>query len=320
MPEHALIQEPYDTPEEEEGLDLRAYWRVLWGRKWGILGLAFMITLLAALWSAQLTHIFRGTATILIQDRQSNLVSIEQVYAGEIDSRGFIPTQIGILKSREMARKLVERMALVDHPGFHHVTRSDNGFRWRDYVPTWLGGQLGAPESPKTPEQLTDRVVDAVLRALHVEPVRLSQLVAISFESRDRELTAQVPNVLTDVYIESDLEAKLGMTQKATTWLTERLEGLRGNLEASEQALQAYREQSGIMVTGSGDTTATRFDQLSSRLLEARQDRVQAETIYRQDHRGVHTEYTPFESPRLCRVAADGPILLALPVERGGRA
>ena len=283
MREPAFIREPQEFErEEDDGLDLRAYWRVLWGRKWVILGLAFMITLLAALWSAQLTHVYRGTATILIQDRQANLVSIEQVYAGEVDPRGFIPTQVGILESREMARKLVGRMGLVEHPAFHHVTRPEATFRLRDYVPTWLGGQLGAPAEPLSPAQLFDRVLDEVQKNLHVEPVRLSQLVDISFESRDRELAAEVPNVLTDVYIESDLEAKLAMTQKAASWLSERLDSLRGNLEASERALQTYREQAGIVVTGSGDSTATRFDQLSSRLLEARQARVEAETIHRQ--------------------------------------
>lgn len=269
--------------DDEDSLDLRHYWSVIWRRKWVILGLALMITLLAALVTASLTPVYRSTTTILIEDRQPNVVSIQQVGGGEFNRWDFIPTQIGILQSRELARKLAERMKLVGHPEFQPDPEAATAFNWRDYVPTWLGGQFGAPEAPlPTPAEVFDGVVEAVMERLTVTPVRNSMLVNISFDAHDAKLAARVPNELAEVYIESDLEAKLQMTEKATSWLTGRLEGLRENLETSERALQAYREQAGIVETGSGDTTSSRLDQLNSRLVEARQERVRAETIFRQ--------------------------------------
>jgi capsular exopolysaccharide synthesis family protein len=272
----------FERDLEEEGLDLRHYWSVVWGRKWVIMGLAFMVTLLAALWVTSVTPTYQSTATILIENRQGNVVSIQQVAGSEFSRFEFIPTQVGILQSRELAKRLVERMNLVNHPEYRYDPDA-KGFNWRAYLPVWMGGKLGAEEEPPpTPEEIFDNTIKAVMEALTVTPVRNSMLVEISYEAHDAKLAAKVPNELAEVYIESDLEAKLQMTEKATSWLTERLEGLRQNLEASEQVLQAYREKAGIVETGTGDTTSSRLDQLNTRLVEARQERVRAEAIYQQ--------------------------------------
>src|SRR5205085_434431 len=78
-------------------------------------------------------------------------------------------------------------------------------------------------------------------------PVRNSQLVKISFESYDSELSAQIPNALADLFIEADLEARVTMTQKANSWLTGQSGELRKKLTEAEQALQQFREREKII-------------------------------------------------------------------------
>ena len=68
---------------------------------------------------------------------------------------------------------------------------------------------------------------------LGVNFVRNTQVMTVSFDARDKALAAKVANAAAEAYIESGLEARLEMTQKATSWLTERLEGLRKQVEAS---------------------------------------------------------------------------------------
>jgi uncharacterized protein involved in exopolysaccharide biosynthesis len=80
-----------------------------------------------------------------------------------------------------------------------------------------------------------------------VEPVRLSQLVKVSYASPDKELAAKIANAIADAYIESDMDARYQMTQKASAWINQRLVGLKADLEKSERALQDYREREHIV-------------------------------------------------------------------------
>ena len=117
-----------------------------------------------------------------------------------------------------------------------------------------------------------------------VEPVRLSQLIRISFESPDKEFSARVANAVADAFIENDLEARFQMTQKAADWLNSRVAGLRLKLTESEKALQEYRERERIVETkGLAVSSAGRqLDDLSVKILEARQRRAETENAYNQ--------------------------------------
>ena len=114
-------------------------------------------------------------------------------------------------------------------------------------------------------------------------PIRNSQLINIQFESTDPKLTAQVSNTLAEVYIDSDLEGRLAMTNRATGSLTRQLTELKQNLQQSEQALQAFRDQEKLIdVKGVGSLTAKELDELTEKLVDARRERTAAETAYRQ--------------------------------------
>jgi capsular exopolysaccharide synthesis family protein len=119
---------------------------------------------------------------------------------------------------------------------------------------------------------------------LTVVPVRNSQLIRISFESGDSELSAKVPNALADLYIEADLEARMTMNQKANSWLTDQSAELRKKLHEAEQALQQFREREKIIDTkGLSQSGATKqLEELQKALNEARMKRAEAEIIYNQ--------------------------------------
>ncbi len=50
------------TPDQEVEIDLRQYWRVITRYKWGILGLAFAITVLATLIVFSIQPVYGGRA------------------------------------------------------------------------------------------------------------------------------------------------------------------------------------------------------------------------------------------------------------------
>jgi capsular exopolysaccharide synthesis family protein len=257
-----------DTP------DLLEYWRAISRRRWSILGLTILVGLLAFLVASNMTPMYRGMATMLIEQGKSKIVSIEEIYSQGSAQREYYQTQVEILKSEDLARKIVEKLKLATHPAYDP----------RQQRPGWLSRLAGssAHAVAMSDEDAMRVVVQRVRQALQVQLVRNSQLVQISFASPDRDLSAKLPNTLADTYIENDLEARMAMTQKATDWLRERMGELRAKVDASERSLQAYRDRERIIDTkGLALSGATRqLEELTRSLVEARQKRAEAESAY----------------------------------------
>ncbi|MEP5764903.1 MAG: polysaccharide biosynthesis tyrosine autokinase [Halieaceae bacterium] len=268
----------YDGNMQEDEIDLRHYWRVIYQQRWNIVALAVAVSIVAALTVLAMRPVYRSTLTLMIESQEAKVLSIEEVYGLGGASKEYFLTQFEILKSRELAEQVVRKLDIGHHQDFDPEQQEPLlGFHWRDYSPFEL--ELEEP----TEDEIIAGVVDAFIDSLAVAPVRNTQLVRISFESYDKQLAANVVNELASVYIDSHLDAKLEATQKAATWLSGRLEGLKENLDASEVRLQEYREQEELVdVAGVKTLAARELDEVTTALVEARGRRTEAESIYTQ--------------------------------------
>src|SRR5512139_4025745 len=103
--------------DERDQLDLVRYWRAIGRNKWRILALVAAVGILAQLIASGLTPVYRSTATIMVEANKPKIVSIEEVYNSIAGAqREYYQTQFEILKSRELAAKLVRRLKLTEHP------------------------------------------------------------------------------------------------------------------------------------------------------------------------------------------------------------
>src|ERR1700732_1324970 len=265
--------------EAGDDIDLRHYWNIINRRKWSIIGLAVAVGLLTMLVVFAMTPIYRASATLLIESQAANVVSIQEVYGLDTRNLDYLATQIEIMRGRPIAEAVVDDLRLVERPEFrpeHQPARID--LNWRSWLP--FGMQKNTSPSPQNERE---RAVDAYLDKLSIEPVRNTQLVRIQFDSADPNLAARVADAHAKAYMNSTLEARANATKSAAEWLATRVDSLRKDLQASEASLQAYREQEQIVdVTGLKGLPAAEISNLSSRLLEARQERASAQIAYLQ--------------------------------------
>ena len=111
--------------------------------------------------------------------------------------------------------------------------------------PDAFEGGFGGERVTLDPER--EGVISGFLGRLTIAPVRKTKLVKISYESADPELAVRVANAVGEGYITSYLESKLELTERASSWLNERLESLEGTLDESEQRLVAFKEANGLV-------------------------------------------------------------------------
>jgi capsular exopolysaccharide synthesis family protein len=259
-----------------EALDIVEYWRAISKRRWSILGLTVLVAILTSLVVSSMRPVYRAATTLLIEQGKSKVVSIEEVYSQGMIQREYYQTQVEILKSDELARKVIQKLKLVTHPDYDP----------RQATPGWFARLTSFGTSREEDVRTDDEVLKAVVAHfkadLQVQLVRNSQLASISFSSYDRELAAKVPNALAETYIENDLEARMAMTQKASEWLRERMGELRTKVDASEKALQDFRDREHIVdVKGLAMSGASRqLEELTKSLVDSRARVAEAESAY----------------------------------------
>ncbi|GLQ30289.1 GumC family protein [Litoribrevibacter albus] len=275
------MSELKDTSDNIEArvIDLRAYYKLITRHFWKIFSFSLVITLFSALLVMSISPTYKATSIVLIENKESKVLSIQDVYGLNTSSKEYFLTQFEILKSRELAERVVERLSLDHHPLFD-PRQQDKSFDWKAYLPVEIEAQdLKEPDDA----EVFQVVVEAFRKSLTVEPVRKTQLVHISFESSDSDMAALVANTMADVFIESHLEARLLANKKAVFWLTERLDGLKHKLLQSEDALQRYLVQEGLVdVSGIQDLRTEEVEQVTRRFIEARKAMSEAESIYLQ--------------------------------------
>ncbi|WP_419569419.1 GumC family protein [Rheinheimera sp.] len=267
------------VPQQQDVIDLRKYISIINIHKWRILSLAVLVTVLTVLVVLNIQSKYASTATLLIESQQAKAVSIEEVYGINSSQQEYYLTQFEILKSRSIAEKVVDKLNLKDHPDFE--VKPGLVTRLRDLVPF-----IPDPSAELTPEQIAykerESLVNEFLERLSISPIRKTQLVQISFTTYSADLAAQVANAVGDEYINSQLEAKLGITQQAANWLGGRLGELRQQLDDSEARLQQYREKEGLIdVAGVRGLGAKELERLSDELTEARSRKAQVDGFIR---------------------------------------
>lgn len=265
---------PQPQPEpEEDSIDLIEYWRAISKRRWSILGITVVVTMLAILVVFAMRPTYRGTASLLIEQGKSKVVSIEEVYSQGLVQREYFQTQVEILKSDELARKVIQKLNLTQHPDFDPRQQEPG-------VVAKVKEAVLGPDEPLTDESILKSVQRKFGDSLQVELLRNSHIARISFTAYDKNLAARVPNAVAETFIDSDLEARVAMTQKATEWLQERMVELRSKLDGAEKNLQEFRDRERIVDTkGLAMAGSTRqLEELTRSLVESRAKRAELES------------------------------------------
>jgi len=268
----------------EEIIDLSAYINVIKRAKWRILGFATVVTLLTIMVALTLVPKYVATATLLIEAEQAKAVSFEEIYGLDTNQKEYYLTQFEVIKSDSIAREVITKLDLKSHKDF--IPKPSAISEVKEAIKSYLPFLNKKEATVYSAEEQAEREMLGLLSAfksrLTVSPIRKTQLVKVSFESSDPKLAALVANTVGEVYIESQMRAKMGITQQASSWLNTRLSQLRVQLDDSEVRLQAYREQQKLVdIEGIAGLATQELEQISQQLVVARNEKNNLESINR---------------------------------------
>lgn len=251
------------------GIDIGDLLRILSERRYIILGVAALGIVLGIIISLVMTPLYRATALLELNSPATQVIdeaSGNNRNAQAVDSQEMLATQLGLLKSDSLARRVVQDLNLVSRPEY--------------------GGSQG------TRQERVDRAAAALQTNTMVEGVKGSMLMRVSYVSPDAALASKIANALAAGYMASNLERRYDSSSYARDFLKNQLAATKLALENSERAVNGYAIESGIFrtpgqVAANGTTSegatlaATNLTALNQALNDARIRRINAEQAYR---------------------------------------
>ncbi|HUJ32988.1 MAG TPA: polysaccharide biosynthesis tyrosine autokinase [Candidatus Acidoferrum sp.] len=261
--------------------DIVEYWRVIQKRRGTILTTLFVVFTLGLFATLKQKPVYEAQSLIEIQKENPDIPSLQELFEVESISDTYLETQNRILKSESLARRVIAQLKLDKLPEF--------GARGKE--PATDSQQASAaqvfavPANVSNPSDISDEVLKKFKDRLSVEPVKRSRLIEVSFDSNDPRLAAQVVNTLASTYIEENLEARWDASQQASNWLAQQLETMKAKLEKSEDDLQRYARDNGLLFleTDKGTTeniVVQRLRELQEQLTQAQADRFEKESLF----------------------------------------
>ncbi len=207
-------------------------------------------------------RIYRATAVIQIDPGPQGVLGFDAGTKEDFNTESAVATVLAGLHSRA----LLSRVAEVNH------LNED-----RDFMPAGPGG--GAPSIESAAGKLDGMI--------EVQTRKGTQLVDVAVSHGNAQLAQTLANSLVTEFIQFRIEQRAASSQAVMTFLLKEAERLKGKLQRSDEAMQAYKEQ---------------HDALS---LEERQDTVVAKL------RTQAAEYSDAKATRIRLEAARSEILAA---------
>jgi len=271
------LLEPYQVAEADEGPDIRAYWRIIQKRRWTILSILLITFGSVLIVTIKEKPVYRANTLLEIEKENPNIPTVQELFQLEDVSDNYLETQYKVLQSDTLARRVIEELHLDQVQEFNPPKGE---WFWKNTHAA--AREDGSVVDPETEQAVLVRFNDR----LSVEPVRRSRLVQVSFESQDPSVAAKALNALSSNYIQENLESRWDDAQKASEWLSQQLQTFKAKLEKSEDDLQDYAQNNGLLFleTEKGDTeniVDERLRQLQDELTKAQADRYTKESLYR---------------------------------------
>ena len=279
------------------------YLRILSKRRWTASSV-FLITVIGvAVYTWTITPVYEATAKLMIEDERPRVVVFKDAIDQDRDKIDYQQTQVAILQSRGLAKRTLTTLNLWKHPDFSGERDAHPGRlqrllnRGTDVANSLVAAlskskaqsqpaapvpaEAAPPEGTETSGET--RAIDAFLARLSVAPIRNSRMVVVKFRSENPRLAADAANTVANEYAKQNVEFKSRASDEAVDWLGSQLEAQRKKVEASQSALQRYREQTeSVSTDGRENTVVQKLNELNMALTRAKTERILKEALFKQ--------------------------------------
>src|SRR4030095_16397561 len=123
----------YGVDPAETEVHLLDYWRAIRKRLWMVISIVILITMLSVVYVARKPDIFEAQARVQVnlEDKNSAMIGKEPIYYGSTDDPVYFNTQLQILMSQSLIRRVVRTLDLEHNPDFLKGNQAQKRSTWQ---------------------------------------------------------------------------------------------------------------------------------------------------------------------------------------------
>lgn len=243
-------KETHHEVARDESIDFGAIFSTLWRGKW-LLALCLIVgTLSAAIYGYVIaTPLYSATSVVILETQEDRVTDLESVIGGFSGDSAAINSEVEVLRSRSLMKKVVARLDLVSDPEFNPSLREPGLKATFKGEVRKLVERFAPSLAPSQPEPATDSVasrgqteavVSSVIQRLHIRNIPQTLVLQISVTSQSAEKSALIADTVAELYVLNQIEVKFEATEQATAWLSERVTQLQRDLEVAEARVKEF--------------------------------------------------------------------------------
>ena len=278
---------------DDDEIDLQALWLILKRRKGTIVLLALLVFIGVAIATFMMKPVYRSNVTLQIDTENQKVLDFD-VEAGNsrpVDSKDFYQTQYELLKSRSLARMTIDSLSLESYFQEQKLAKPFYAEALEKLKTDFFGKVENdttetVENNDQKPKKLGQRPIeDRLLANVTVSPVKNSRIVTISYDDSDPEMATAIANSMAENFIQMNLTRRKDAASYAENFLKNELANAKSKLEESEAKLVSFAKKEDIVKMddeSQGSLTSQTMAALNSALTVAQQDRISAESKFKQ--------------------------------------
>ncbi|MEQ8357008.1 MAG: Wzz/FepE/Etk N-terminal domain-containing protein [Kiloniellaceae bacterium] len=286
-----------DQPSALMSLSLLQVLGVLWRRK-AIIVVCIVLALSGAIIAnGVITPRYTATASLIVEPRQQKVIEIESVISNLPVSLETMQSEVQVIKSPAVARRVVDGLglsALAEFDPSLLPARKNLGGDFKAAVKelfqpviAWLrdepAGRRGTelaqgpgdwdlPVEGGSGGRGESRIVGRFLSNLDVAIQGASRVIEVSYTTTDPRLSQQIANAVADEYLSDQVRLKTDALAGANSFLGGRIEELRAAVVAAEREVEQFRETTPIISENDSELLAEQIYALNTKQIEAQLD------------------------------------------------
>lgn len=233
------------------------------GRGWGVMLLCGLLTVAVAVGAlGWVTPRYTSKLEILVDPAALNIVADDIVNRRPQNDSGVsqAETQVRVIRSDSVLRRVVERLDLGDDPDFIRTGWIDG---LQDRLARHVGIEIGDRSDP------AETALDALRRTVFVRRPERTLIIDVYVETRNAATSARIANAVAEAFIEEESANRTGAAKRLSSSLGAGLEGLRAAVADVEDRIVRYRQDNGLVSAAGTPLSDSRLGALNQQLVTA---------------------------------------------------
>ena len=248
-------------------VDLRQVYHVFLERVWAVLLVVTLTTFLGGLYVVRSPKIYSATLTLQVE-QESRIVDFNRLRPEDQTTTEILKTFEQTIVSRPILERVAATNQLAKNSKFLSIYEKKKG----------LFDAVAGTVAPE--RELSNEAIAATLTGITESRMRRgTRLIDLSVEHPNPEMAALLANSMFKEYVQLSYEQYVSSGLSANQFLVDEAEKLKKKMKASEQALQAYREdKKSVSLDDKKDIVGQKLKEMSRKVTEAKSVRISLES------------------------------------------